>query len=572
MFGARKYLGAMLGLAALCTTLLTFPVTAGPALATISGRVSDADGAPIVGARVRTKGSPIATTDAGGRYTLTNVKQKKRVIVDFSKDGYVDSQRIVALRTKVAGEPNDVDTDDGTLASDKRALSSATVSNVMSPVALAATVVNAAGGSLVAMGSKVTFTPESIKATGNVTVAVTPVDLKSTRGFGGPASLEARDNAGKVLALSLSSVIDVTISQNGKVVNLRPGNTATVELILPSNSSWTVGQVVPMWYYDASAGIWKREGNGVVSASTTTVNRFAVVATVTHFTWWAAGYSEETTAVTGRVVNQNGEPLSAVEVVGSTYGGVNSEESVNYSSTDGDGYYCIQLPVSKISQIRAYHFFGSLIVGGSLSNVSAGGVPLECPQSSAPLLPNLVIDVQTSCVTGAVIAPDGQPDRAVSVWSSAGGFTYSDSNGGYTLDVPSGRSVLVSASFGLRRYSAATVIPNAPGGPCVRADIQRIASPSAGSSCLVGTYINPFAPATFYQRYPNGYVDTSIALGQVFQGPSETSYCVDNLPQNIFVSVLGSPAPESTAFTGSGSQAGSCANRSSCLRGPDVSP
>ena len=76
---------------------------------TIVGQVVDTNGVPLSGVTVSVKGAASVTTNPGGMYTLSGVKQKSRVLVGFQKTGYAPTQGTVSLVRKEAREKDDQD-------------------------------------------------------------------------------------------------------------------------------------------------------------------------------------------------------------------------------------------------------------------------------------------------------------------------------------------------------------------------------------------------------------------------------------------------------------------------------
>lgn len=71
--------------------------------------------------------------------------------------------------------------------------------------------------------------------------------------------------------------------QNGEAVTQLAGP-ATVCMKVPEGLSASVGESVPLWWYDVSDGLWKQDGTGVVEDRG--ADGLWICGSVTHFTWW----------------------------------------------------------------------------------------------------------------------------------------------------------------------------------------------------------------------------------------------------------------------------------------------
>jgi len=74
-------------------------------------------------------------------------------------------------------------------------------------------------------------------------------------------------------------------------VNLADGQTA--EILIPiydatyqDGSEVLPGQTIPLWSLNEETGIWDQEGEGIVVESDASPTGLAMLATVSHFSWW----------------------------------------------------------------------------------------------------------------------------------------------------------------------------------------------------------------------------------------------------------------------------------------------
>ena len=514
---------------------------------TVVGQVVDTGGMPLSGVTVSAKGALSVTTNPGGMYTLSGVKQKPRVLVTFEKTGYAPTQGTVSLVRNVAPVKDDDEDDEGDEQAGRKfkKLSQATLSKTMLKSGASQTLDTATGGAFIESGFKVTFSPNSLTAVGNVDVVITPIDVSTNAIAAAPGDFSARTVNRQRVTLESFSMADFTLTQNGLPVNLNPGATADIELLLPTNTPLVAGDIKPLWYFNLTNGLWQEEGTGTVGASTTTAGRLAVFATVAHFTYWNSDQAMNSTAVTGRVVDPNGLPIAGASVEG--YG-------VDYAGhsyavpTDANGNYCIQVRSGSTTSLTASLTLGGMALNSPALLVTTGAAQTTCTTGGAQLVPNIVMTTGLSCISGDVKDAAGLPVAGATVYSTTGGFTTTDANGVFQLIAPENTSVTVYVAG----YPSATVTTPAAGSPCAVVAIR----PNIGgaAACVTGVVFTCTTP------YPNAVVNVLDANGAVFasSGPTNASggYCIDGLPANTSMPFS---VDWETILSTTGAGGGSCA-------------
>jgi hypothetical protein len=442
---------------------------------------------------------------------------------------------------------------------------------------------SSAANVLTEAGSKVTFTANSLTATGNIDLAISPIDVSTNQINGAPGDFSARTTAGQAVTLESFSMADFTLSQNGKKVNLKPGKTAKIELLLPVNTTLKIGNSKPMWYFNTANGLWQQEGVGVVGLSTTTVGRKAVFATVRHFTWWNSDQPLNSTAISGKVVDKNGLPVAGANVEGF---GIDYDGHSYAVSTDTNGNYCIQVKTSSTTSLMASNFIGSVNASSSPLSVTSGAKATRCGTGPTKIVTNIVLPTALSCVSGDVKDINNLPVADASVYSTTGGFAATDANGNFQLIAPENASVKVN----VRGYPVVNVTTAAAGAPCVVAAIRPSVGPTA---CLTGkaicTFNNSGADRLFIGAFDAATPlftnpPSSASAVQLFPSPlsmtqtatdSTGTYCLEGLPANTDVYMAYSSDPVNRSFmfdsyvpVNSGTGGGSCAT--SCNAGPTI--
>ncbi|MGB5267903.1 MAG: astroprincin family protein, partial [Polyangiales bacterium] len=119
--------------------------------------------------------------------------------------------------------------------------------------------------------------------TGLITARITAFD-PAVHMSAAPGPFRGTDLAGDTQLMETYGMGDFSFESAGAPVNLAPGMTATVEVILPSTVEGVVnGEEIPAWSYDLETGHWVEEAMGVVLG---TGERLTWRAEVPHFSWW----------------------------------------------------------------------------------------------------------------------------------------------------------------------------------------------------------------------------------------------------------------------------------------------
>jgi hypothetical protein len=564
-------------------SLFIMPAFAANGKGTISGQVVDTNGMPIAGVTVGSQSAAISTvTNPGGVFTLTGVKQKAKILVNFTKEAYVFSQATASL---VRGATNIKENIDDENEGGTKLLKT-TVVKVLLKSGAKQSLDAVTGGALTEAGFKATFAANSLTVpTGSVNVTISPLNGSTTQIKAAPGNLVGIDVNGKRLALKPYSMMDVSLSQNGKQVNLNAAASATIELLLPASTSLPIGSVKSMWYFETVKGVWKEEGTGTVKASTAIAGRKAVFATVKHFTFWAFVEPVSLTAVTGRVIDAFGLPFADAYIEARP----NDNTTISNASVDALGNYCVELPSGVPASITAYGKIYSPDDGAFVSWVSANlnlisnAAVSSCDTGASQVAPDIVLERSLSCISGFVQDASGLPMDGVTVYSSLGTFTStprSNIAGSYTLFAPKNATVNVYATG----YKSVTVMTSGDGS-CVTADLK----PSVGNACLSGIVFHRFNLDPLpYRPFPGFQAVAYDGNGTQFTSSPTTGadgrYCMDGLQAASVIPNVGVLDGASSALlvdpitnivtyrissVNVGAVLGSCATNS-CNIGPDI--
>lgn len=547
--------------------LFSFPAHASLPLqgkSSITGQVLDVDGRPLEGVTVQVREGIIlkrgqkALTSPGGVFTLKGIVPAQQIVLTFEKPGYTATQGSVSLVEKVLSGMDFPRYEYKLL---RQASLNKTLLKSGAPQVLDASL----GGTLSEAGFNVSFSPDSLTVEGDssVQVVITPIDVSTSAINGAPGEFAARTADGDLETLESFSMADFSLFQGSRKVNLKPGATADIELLLPANTPLQEDDSTPMWYFDTAKGLWLEEGVGRVRSSTSLPGRLAVFATVTHFSWWNSDQVISVAEVKGRVVDKNGVPMAGVDVSGSGVDYAGSSYSVR---TDVNGFYCQKVKANAISELRASHYLQGINLLSAPQQVLAGAAGSLCANGTAAVVADLVLPTGLACVSGAVVDAIGQPVPDVVVYASSGAHVLSNAQGQFQLSVIEASQVVVYAAG----YPSVTVAAPVAGAPCASVTLQP-GGGGAGSVCVSGIVYqcdlsNRLQEVQVYAKEAAG--DTP--LGVSAPSDSNGNYCIDNLPAGLQIKVgpVNSSIDEHIEFN-SGSGGGSCASNT-CNTAPPM--
>ncbi|HZH76456.1 MAG TPA: DNRLRE domain-containing protein [Archangium sp.] len=180
---------------------------------------------------------------------------------------------------------------------------------------------------------------------GSVQATLVPLDPSSAPASALPGPLEGLPTPGSAEPVPLESFLmaEVSLWQDGRPLQLAPGATATLELLLPASASsqFRPGDTIPAWWLDTERGVWVREGTGTVQASSSHPGRLSWVVQVNHFTWWNCDAPlSDRSCVDVLVKYTNGLPAPGIQV-GAT--GVSYSGYSRTAYTGSDGRACVEI-------------------------------------------------------------------------------------------------------------------------------------------------------------------------------------------------------------------------------------
>ncbi len=253
-----------------------------------------------------------------------------------------------------------------------------------------------AGGTLERGAVRVTLPPQALvdangdAVTGMVEATIVPLDPTSDIGASpGPLAGIPTQGDGEV-GLESVFMAEVSLWQDGNRLQLRPGAKAKLEMVLPESlqGQYVDGDVVPAWWFDLDAGIWKEEGAGTMGPSQAQPGRLAWTAEVEHFTWWNCDKPWTTkNCFDVLVVDMEGNPLadSSVQAQGVSYVGMSG-----WKVAESVGRTCVDIKLGSTADLLV----GGLSMPAASKRVTGVGPASSCAGMGA------------ACETVVIMVPD----------------------------------------------------------------------------------------------------------------------------------------------------------------------
>ncbi|MDM0031198.1 hypothetical protein QTI33_03490 [Variovorax sp. J22P271] len=362
-------------------------VTPAADTATLTGQVTNNQtNAPVADAEVRS-GDRRATTDADGRFTLGEVAQAARTVVEVTAAGFSAGFRTTALGADGAVVNVRLQPVDVTQTVD--AASDSVVTIPGSPGRLSLT-----ANSLVK--------PDGSPASGSIEVSLTAIqpalDVNAMPGDyrvaspGGPSGIMESFGA---MAIDLRDA-------DGNKLNLGAGQTAVLRIPLSTRHP-SPAATIPLFYFDEVTGYWREEGSATLAGS---ANAQYYEGTVSHFSYWNADQLMNTVQVNGCLRDESGSKLANARVFSD---GIDYSGS-SWAMSDANGQF--SLPIKRagraiISAQTGRLFSNSLTAGPSETDFGLSGDCLTLTTDTQAISIKLTWGERPRDADSHLYAPDG---------------------------------------------------------------------------------------------------------------------------------------------------------------------
>lgn len=300
----------------------------------IFGRVLDEENQPVSEAIVRF-GNIVTTTDINGVYQFKNVQiSAQHSFLSIVKEGYFEGSR--GFNTFESGK-------------------TLNLVSVLLKKSFNQSFSADQGGEISDGDLTVLFRPNSIKYensgldySGQVHAAIKYLDPSNDDIYTQmPGNLTAIDQQDNIVTLVTYGMAAVELrADNGQKLNLKADTPAVMSVDLPSGYVSSAPDNIPLWYFDNSLGMWVEEGTATLMNGTYTGE-------VVHFSWWNFDVPFSSVNISGRVVDQEGNPLPNVAVRFVMQGRFNGSRMF----TNSEGMFSGPVPRNEILEVIIYKDF-----------------------------------------------------------------------------------------------------------------------------------------------------------------------------------------------------------------------
>lgn len=269
----------------------------------IMGTIVDGDGQPLGSVTVAADGKATSSNEQG-YFSLAEIRESQRVVVNLTKDGYIDNTQITKVKV---GQSAYIETILSTVEKTTSFHSANGVSH--------AETYTPSGGS-VAIGPNALVDAAGNAFNGTASIAVSPFDPTAEKGMACfPGEFTGITASGESCFLESYGFMDVTITDgSGNPLQIATGRTAEIVVPVPFSLASAAPSTIPLWYFDTSDGYWHEDGSAILNLSGT-----EYTGSVTHFTTWNCDQNWPESAmawVRGIVLDATtGQPINNTSVV-----------------------------------------------------------------------------------------------------------------------------------------------------------------------------------------------------------------------------------------------------------------
>ncbi len=235
----------------------------------------------------------------------------------------------------------------------------------------------------------ITFPPNAIVdaegnlVQGNVQVEAAWIDPRISEQL--PGSLIGLNSALEEVSLASYSMAAVELTVNGQEVNIAPEMSAEIAFPIPQDLRSSAPEEIPLWSLEEDLGLWIEEGVAIKDG-------IHYIGNVTHFSFWNCDITFDRVDIFGTVENQNGDPVTGMQVTASTpsFGVIGS------SYTNSVGLFGGRLPRGEVITLE-------------FKNGDCESQEIEVgPFESNVFLDDIVMEVEMGTIRGRVTGCQGE--------------------------------------------------------------------------------------------------------------------------------------------------------------------
>lgn len=370
----------------------------------ILGYVVDENGLPVKDATVRFDNT-VKTTDENGVYQFKNVDlNSKHNVVTIRKTGYFEGSRVFT-------------TDRSSTVSVRNILLAKNFDQSFE--SSSASKVSKGAVSLDFPSDAVVLASSGAPYSGTVQVAMKYLDPSKREIYEQmPGDLAGINAAGQIATMFTFGMVAVEMqTPSGQLLQVASGKKVKMSNKIPSAQVSKAPSTIPLWYYDENLGYWKEEGEAKLVNDT-------YVGEVSHFTFWNYDAQAPSIILSGRVVDNLGNPIPNAHVwvigVGQTGSG--------HGNTNADGTFSGMVAKDVLLDVTVTIY----IEGCNFTDIYTGQIG---PFSTDVTIPDIVAtmgSLNTMAVSGNVVDCAAQPVQNGYVKATSGGILlgYLDINNG----------------------------------------------------------------------------------------------------------------------------------------------
>lgn len=329
----------------------------------ILGIVTAENGTAVEGATVTLNGA-VRVTDKNGVYLFNDVEVDSRhTVAKIQKDGFFDGIKVFS-----AGRESKIQLRTILLKKDFNKSFNGGQGGTITSESIT---IDFPANAIVVEDTKVLYT-------GEVSVAIKYLDPEDRNVYDQmPGDLSGINSQNNLAVLNTYGMVAVELrATNGAKLNIATGSKAKMTAVVPSSLLSNAPSTIPLWYFDEATGFWKEEGFATLSGNKYTGE-------VSHFSYWNYDSQNPSIILNGRVLDQNGLPVSGLDVrvyAANEWGGH------GYTNPDGtfSGPVAKDLPLTIVVSTTGVNGCQSQIVYTS----SIG------PFSNDATLPDIIVTVE----------------------------------------------------------------------------------------------------------------------------------------------------------------------------------
>jgi len=233
--------------------------------------------------------------------------------------------------------------------------------------------------------------------TGQVQAAIKYIDPTGENLlFEMPGNLSGFNSNQETRILTTYGMVAVELqSPAGQKLNVKTGMQVEMSAEVPAKLLAKAPTHIPLWHFDESTGYWQEEGSAQLENG-------RYIGKVSHFSCWNYDVQQPSIIVSGRVIDQDGNPVAGAYIMFCVSGAY----SGGGGTTNHDGTYSGPIEKDQILTVTVYGLSSSICPNDILYSGQVGSF------SNDVTLPDIVVSVPVShtlSVTGSFTDCTGNP-------------------------------------------------------------------------------------------------------------------------------------------------------------------